>query len=213
MLGLIVVLAFLAVSLELSFSVSDALISDADSEEPDFELMLSHDEADDMIAVPQKQEGLVSPERVEVAQKKIDNWEELVLRDMKQATQQAPENIEEELEKLKETVTPDEPIDYQAVDQLPEFPGGMAALVAWLTKNLRYPPVAQRNKQQGTVEVQFIINLDGSVSDFSLLTKCNSNLDREAMRVVSMMPKWDKPGKYKGKPCRTLFVIPVEFKL
>jgi len=213
MLGLIVVLAFLAVSLEMSFSVSDAIMAGDDSEEPDFELMLSRDEPDGMIAVPQKQEGMVSPDRVEVAPKEIDNWEDLLVSEMQKAAQERPIDIEKELEKLKETVAPDEPVDYKALEQLPVFPGGMTALVAWLTKNLKYPPIAQRNKQQGTVEVQFIINLDGTVSNVSLLKKCNYNLDREALRVVSLMPKWEKPGQYEGKPCRTLFVIPIEFKI
>lgn len=213
MLGLVVVLAFLAVAFEMSFAVGDAIMNNEDSEEPDFELMLSHEEPDGMIAVPQKQEGLLSPDRVVAAPREIDNWQNLVMRDVNQAAQQRPHDIEKQLKELKETIVPDEPVDYKALEQLPEFPGGMTALVAWLTKNLKYPPLAQRNKKQGTVEVQFIINLDGSISDVSLLTKCDYSLDREALRVVSLMPRWEKPGQYQGKPCRTLFVIPVEFKL
>jgi len=213
LLGVIAVLAFLAVALEITFSVGDAILAESDSEEPDFELMLSHDENDGMVAVPQEKEGIVSPDRVEAAPKQIDNWEDLVMRDIEQAATEKPQDIKEMLEELKETIPTDEPIDYKVVEQLPQFPGGMAALVAWLTKNLRYPQAAARNKTEGVVEVQFIINLDGSISDLSLLKKQERSLDREALRVVSMMPKWEKPGQYEGKPCRTLFVIPIEFKL
>lgn len=106
----------------------------------------------------------------------------------------------------------DNPLNFRIVEQLPEFPGGMSAFVKWLTDNLRYPPVAQRQKIQGRVVISFVINRDGSICDLKVAHSVNPILDNEALRVARMMPRW-KPGIDKNRPCRTLFAIPVEFKL
>jgi len=103
-------------------------------------------------------------------------------------------------------------LDFRIVERLPEFPGGMSELVKWLNGNLRYPYIAQQKKKQGKVIVSFIINENGTVSDIKLVKGADSNLDREALRVIRMMPDW-KPGEDNGKPCRTYFCIPVVFKL
>lgn len=106
----------------------------------------------------------------------------------------------------------DNPLNFRVVEQLPEFPGGMAALVKWLTDNLRYPPIAKSRSLQGRVVVSFIINRDGSVSDLKLAKSAHPLLDKEAMRVARMMPRW-KPGIANNKPCRTMFAIPIEFRI
>ena len=106
----------------------------------------------------------------------------------------------------------DKPVDFQVVERLPEFPGGMSEFVQWLTKNLRYPAAAQRNKQQGTVLVAFIINKDGTTTGHKVVRSAALELDREALRVIKTMPKW-KPGEDHGQPCRTYFCIPIVFKL
>ena len=98
------------------------------------------------------------------------------------------------------------------VDRLPEFPGGMAQLMKWLTKNLTYPEMAKARQISGRVVVSFIINSDGTVDDAKLLNTVDPMLDREALRVVKMMPKWN-PGLSGGKACRTLVHMPVVFKL
>ena len=100
----------------------------------------------------------------------------------------------------------------RTVEQLPEFPGGIVEFMKWLTRNLRYPPIAQQQKIQGKVVVSFIINKDGSIAGPRIVTSADPILDREAMRVVKMMPRW-KPGMEDGKPCRTMFAIPVNFQL
>lgn len=106
----------------------------------------------------------------------------------------------------------DNPLNFRIVEQLPEFPGGMAAFVKWLTDNLRYPPMAQRQNIHGRVVVTFIINRDGTTSDLKIAKSVHPMLDREALRVARMMPKW-KPGIANNKPCRTLFAIPIEFSI
>ena len=106
----------------------------------------------------------------------------------------------------------DNPLNFRIVEQLPEFPGGMSAFVKWLTDNLKYPPVAQRQKIEGRVVISFVINRDGTICDLKVTKSVHPILDNEALRVARMMPNW-KPGIDKNKPCRTLFAIPVEFKL
>lgn len=106
----------------------------------------------------------------------------------------------------------DNPLNFRVVEQLPEFPGGMAAFVKWLTDNLRYPPYAKQRNVQGRVVITFIINRDGTTSDIKVAKSADPLLDREALRVARMMPRW-KPGLNGGKPCRTMFAIPVEFRL
>lgn len=106
----------------------------------------------------------------------------------------------------------DNPLNFQVVEQLPEFPGGMSAFVQWLTKRLKYPITAQRAKKEGTVLVSFIINKDGTTTAHKVVKSAGADFDREALRVLRMMPKWT-PGKDKGQPCRTYFCIPIVFKL
>jgi len=106
----------------------------------------------------------------------------------------------------------EQPVSFRVVQQLPEFPGGPVQFMKWLTKNLKYPTSAQQKKQQGKVVAQFIVNKDGTVSDIKIVKSLNATCDREAMRVLSMMPKW-KPGVQDDKPCRTMFSIPIVFKL
>lgn len=100
----------------------------------------------------------------------------------------------------------------KTVEQLPEFPGGIVQFMKWLTRNLRYPSVAQSQRIQGKVVVSFIINKDGSIASPTIVQSADPLLDREAMRVIRMMPHW-KPGLQDGKPCRTMFAIPVNFQL
>lgn len=108
--------------------------------------------------------------------------------------------------------TPGDTAVLRTVEQLPEFPGGMVMFMKWLTRNLRYPQQAQRQKIQGKVIVSFIVNKDGSIASPTIVSSADPMLDREALRVIKMMPRW-KPGIDGGKPCRTMFAIPVNFVL
>lgn len=101
---------------------------------------------------------------------------------------------------------------FEVVEQNPMFPGGDKALMAWLTKNLKYPASAQENGIQGRVLVQFVVNKDGSIVDPKVLRGADPALDKEAMRVVSAMPKWT-PGKQRGKTVRVRYTLPVTFRL
>lgn len=102
--------------------------------------------------------------------------------------------------------------DVRIVEALPEFPGGMVEFMKWLTKNLRYPTYAHQQRIEGKVVVSFIVNTDGSIAEVKLARSVDPLLDREALRVIRMMPKW-KPGIQNNQPCRTMFAVPVVFKL
>lgn len=101
---------------------------------------------------------------------------------------------------------------FVAVEQQAEFPGGMAALMKWLSNNIRYPEAAQQNDVQGRVIVKFVVEKDGSVSQVQILKGVDKDLDKEALRVVNKMPKW-QAGKNNGVAVRSYFTLPVNFRL
>lgn len=106
----------------------------------------------------------------------------------------------------------DEGTVFQVVEQMPEFPGGMKALMKFLSDNIRYPSVAQDNGIQGRVMLDFVVNKDGSIVDVHVLKGVDTSLDNEAVRVVKSMPKW-RPGRQRGKAVRVKYVLPVVFRL
>ena len=101
---------------------------------------------------------------------------------------------------------------FQVVEEMPEFPGGMGECMKFLAKNIKYPTVAQENGVQGRVIVQFVVNRDGTIVDPVVMRGVDPYLDKEALRVISMMPKW-KPGKQRGKEVRVKYTVPVMFRL
>ncbi len=111
-----------------------------------------------------------------------------------------------------EPVKPKEEEIFQAVEQAAEFPGGTAALMKWLSNNIRYPETAQANDVQGRVIVKFVVEKDGSIGQATILKGVDKDLDKEALRVVKKMPKW-QPGKNNGVAVRSYFNLPVTFKL
>ncbi len=101
---------------------------------------------------------------------------------------------------------------FQVVEEMPEFPGGMAECMKWLSKNIKYPTISQENGVQGRVIIQFVVNRDGSIVDAQVARGVDPYLDKEALRVVGLMPKW-KPGKQRGKEVRVKYTLPVMFRL
>lgn len=112
-------------------------------------------------------------------------------------------------------VVEEEPVEmtiYEVVEQMPDFPGGQAALQKYLKKHVVYPESAKKKGVQGRVLVQFVVGKDGSICDTKVVRSVEPVLDREAVRVINNMPKW-KPGRQKGKPVRVRYTVPVNFKL
>ena len=101
---------------------------------------------------------------------------------------------------------------HEAVDVLPEFPGGMAAMMSWLGQNIVYPEEALKNNIQGRVLIKFVVEKDGSIGECTIVRGVDKMLDEESLRVVSAMPKW-KPGMNNGEVVRCFFTLPITFKL
>ena len=101
---------------------------------------------------------------------------------------------------------------FMIVEEMPEFPGGQAALQKYLASSVKYPVIAQENGIQGRVYVQFVISAKGEVTNATVLRGVDSSLDKEALRVVENMPKW-KPGKQRNRPVRVSYTVPINFVL
>lgn len=100
---------------------------------------------------------------------------------------------------------------FGGVEEMPSFPGGMAALMKYIKDNLRYPEICREGAAMGRVNVVFIVNEDGSLSDVKVIRSIIPELDKEAIRVVKSMPKWN-PAKQNGKAVKMKYVVSVNFR-
>lgn len=107
---------------------------------------------------------------------------------------------------------PEDDVPFMVVEDMPEFPGGTAALMEYLRKNIRYPSICRENNIQGKVIISFIVNKNGKIVEPEVVKTVNPSLDKEALRVISTMPDW-KPGMQRGKPVRVKYTVPVNFRL
>lgn len=213
LLGIILALSILYVALEYTF------ITQPYTPEESLDDMVQ----DLNIQMPVQQRGMVSAAKrekpvttqVKAVEKSTDTQpEELNQAAPQIATTDATETTgnPHASEAISQIPTEDKPLNFRVVEEIPQFEGGMEAFTKWLTQNLCYPAEAQRGRIQGKVVVSFIINRDGSISSPKVEQSVHPLLDREALRVVRMMPRWT-PGKVNAKPCRTLFAIPIVFQL
>ncbi len=117
------------------------------------------------------------------------------------------------VEEVQEEVVEEEAIPFQLVEEKPSFNGGDAnEFSKWVNSKLQYPEIAKENGVQGRVTLQFTVNPDGTVSNVKVLRGVDSSLDKEAVRVVSMSPKW-KPGKQRDRAVKVTYTFPVIFQL
>ena len=121
------------------------------------------------------------------------------------------------LKAVEEIAAPEPPKEEEAkvfdvVEQMPSFPGGQAALMQYLAKNIKYPVVAEENGIQGRVIVTFVVGKTGAISNVQVAKGVDPSLDKEAVRVVSSMPNWI-PGKQNGQSVNVKYTVPVMFKL
>lgn len=100
---------------------------------------------------------------------------------------------------------------FMVVEQMPQFPGGMAALIKYLNNNVHYPKSEEASGTEGRVMVQFIVETDGSISEVQIQKGLGEAFDTEAVRVVSSMPKW-KPGMQRGEKVRVRYLLPITFR-
>ena len=101
---------------------------------------------------------------------------------------------------------------FMVAEQMPEFPGGMKEMLKFLQENVKYPENAMKNNVQGRVIVQFVVEKDGTPTEFNVVRAVDPDLDAEALRVLKTMPKW-KPGMQKGEVVRVKYTVPVTFRL
>ena len=119
------------------------------------------------------------------------------IADLQEVITQAPEEKEE---------------PYTMVEQMPQFPGGPAELMKYISKNLRYPAIAQENGIQGRVILRFVVTAEGNVEDVQVLRSLDPYCDKEAVRVVQSLPKWI-PGKQNGRNVPVYYTCPIVFRL
>ena len=121
--------------------------------------------------------------------------------------------IMEYVEVTEEEVVEEEAIPFQLVEEKPSFQGGDANQFSkWVNSKLEYPEIAKENGVQGRVTLQFTVEKDGSVTKVKVLRGVDPSLDKEAVRVVSMSPKW-KPGKQRDRAVPVTYTFPVIFQL
>ena len=210
LLGLIVVLAAVFVALEWNSSDSGWAFFDNDEDlEAEMELSpLKRDQDEIPMMLPQeKKEELPKSEELHLVDEDVE-----LPPPLEQEVTEKPDPEAEAEEKPEVVDMYNEPVDFRVVEDLPQFPGGAAEFMKWLTKNLKYPVTAQKRKVKGRVVAQFIVNTDGSVSDLELTEKLESSCDNEVLRVLRMMPKW-QAGMMNAKPCRTKVCIPIVFNM
>ena len=114
--------------------------------------------------------------------------------------------------KAKREAKVDENGEYMVCEEMPEYPGGMAECMKYLSKNVKYPEDCKKEGVQGRVIAQFVVDKDGSIQDVKVVRGIHPSLDKEAIRVIEGMPKW-KPGKQDGQTVKVKYTIPVSFKL
>lgn len=149
-----------------------------------------------------------APEIIQVVDTKVETRIDINMEDDQSKAQiqtytppPPPKEREEEEEEI-----------FVVVENQPEFPGGQAAMMKFLSENIKYPVIAQENGIQGRVICNFVVERDGSITDVQVVRGVDPSLDKEAVRVIQSMPKW-KPGMQRGKPVRVRFTLPVVFRL
>ena len=122
------------------------------------------------------------------------------------------DEIEEQVIQEEEVEDEKEDEIFVFVEDQPGYPGGDAARIKYLQKNITYPEMAKESNIQGTVYVTFVVEKDGRITSVKVLRGIGGGCDEEAVRVIKKMPSW-KPGKQRGRSVRVQFNMPVRFVL
>ena len=207
LIGLVLILAAMFVAFE--WTKRDVVITaDSGIQEVAFE--------EEMVPITEQEEPKQAPPPPEAP--KVEEVLQIADNDanVEETTIQSNEDKGEAVEIKYVPVVEEEEVEeqqiFQVVEEMPEFPGGMAECMKFLAKNIKYPTIAQENGVQGRVIVQFVVNKDGTIVDPVVVRSVDPYLDKEALRVIKAMPKW-KPGKQRGKAVRVKYTVPVTFRL
>lgn len=205
----IILVTFLVLEVRLTGLTS---LFESDDDEVAIDLNMIQKDERDLIAAAEKEEQKETDQIKKVDEEVIEQKEELEVLKFDAEAKVEEEEKEEVEEQKPVNLNDDDPETLQKVQDLPEYPGGMSAFVRWLTKNLKYPPRALKDKIEGRVMISFIVNKDGSLSDIKVEKSAHVLLDNEALRVARLMPKW-KPGHDHGKICATKVAVPIVFEI
>lgn len=208
LIGFVLILAVMFVAFEWT-ERDKQVTTDSGVEMPIFE--------EEMIPITEQEEPKQAPPPPEAP--KVEEVLQIAENDadVQETTIQSSEENNQAVEikyvaPVVEEEEPEEAEIFMVVEEMPEFPGGMAECLKFLGKNIKYPTIARENGVQGRVIVQFVVNQDGSIVDPVVVRSVDPYLDKEALRVIKTMPKW-KPGKQRGKAVRVKYTVPVTFKL
>ena len=217
LLGLVFILSVLYVSLEWNFSDSSDDIDPIDLDElmHESELVpMSNEELTQRIEEKQEaakaeqirvvdDEVVLQPDQTDLAVEGEGDDDESLLQELQEDDDKALASLE---------VDPNNPLNFHIVEDLPKYPGGAVEFMKWLTRNLQYPALARSRKTQGKVVAVFYVEKDGNITGINVIQSLSPECDREAIRVLSKMPRWE-PGVQNDQPCRTKVCIPIVFKL
>ena len=144
---------------------------------------------------------------------KPEDVKQLMTADQAQ-TEVTNKEVVEVVAEVKEEVQEEDPeaTPFVVVEEMPAFPGGDAELLKYISEHTTYPEVAKENNIQGRVIVRFCVTSKGGVSQVSIMKGVDSELDKEAIRVVNTLPPF-KPGKQGGKPVPVWYMVPITFTL
>lgn len=211
-------------------AIEQELVADVAPEEEDLEEDLPEE-----IEIPEPEIPEVTPEEVLNTQQnteiiiatEVDKEEEVKTTEELQESatafgattfDQGTDNVEV-VREHKDEIVVEEKVEapapekvFDAVEEPPTFPGGVEAMYEFMRKELRYPEMAAQNNIQGRVILQFVVEKDGSVGEVRVVRKVDTDLDKEAVRMVKSMPKFI-PGRMNGQSVRVWFTLPVNFKL
>lgn len=207
LMGAVVALAFMFVSFEWTQHdvrlAANSLVND-----PIFEEVL--------VPITYPEEKLEPPPPPE-----IKVTEEFTIVSDEEEVTSAVATVSEDLGQINKVVWVPPVVETEKVEEdvirvtaeiMPEFPGGMAALMKYLGANIKYPTISQEMGSMGRVIVQFVVDKDGTITNPTVARGVDAYLDKEAIRVISSMPKW-KPGVQNGKKVRVKYTVPVVFRL
>ncbi len=144
---------------------------------------------------------------IEIVDNDVELDEELEIEDT-----ESEEDFEVDFSDLEVEEEDSDDQIFMVVEDMPEFPGGTAALLKYISKNVIYPVICQENGIQGMVSVSFVVDEKGEVINVKAFHGSDPNLEREAIRVVKSLPKW-KPGKQRGRAVKVSYSVPVRFRL
>ncbi|MCC8410733.1 TonB family protein [Mucilaginibacter sp. UR6-1] len=173
-----------------------------------------------VLAINKKAEKVMETSVTDVVPKEYIIIDEPIIKQQPKQTVKQIEIVEpqtlkaeaKQLELMLDTVPKKSNEVFTAVEQLPEFPGGLKAFGKYLQNSIKYPAEDVKNKASGKVFVQFIVEEDGALSNLNVLRGVSATINAEAVRVLKASPKWS-PGKQNGHPVRVQFTVPIAFNL